>query len=122
MASMSGTTGSPKGVMLTHANLTWNAINCISSRGPRSVLPIRISWRHSSARAVGVSRIGSIRAFVAGGAPARERLLWDCAERGVTVLEDYGSSEAARACVSETLPARARRIAIKYVGSLSAAA
>src|SRR6185295_16857264 len=27
MPHTSGTTGSPKGVMLTHANLTWNAIN-----------------------------------------------------------------------------------------------
>ena len=27
----SGTTSTPKGVMLSHANVTWNAINCLSS-------------------------------------------------------------------------------------------
>jgi fatty-acyl-CoA synthase len=32
----SGTTGPPKGVMLTHANVTWNVINCLSAIGFRS--------------------------------------------------------------------------------------
>ena len=36
MPFTSGTTGSTKGVMLTHANLTWNAINSVSSLDIRS--------------------------------------------------------------------------------------
>jgi len=32
----SGTTGSPKGVMLTHGNITWNVINCLSVSDFRS--------------------------------------------------------------------------------------
>jgi fatty-acyl-CoA synthase len=36
-----------------------------------------------------------VRAFVVGGAPARERLLRECLERGMPVREGYGLSEAA---------------------------
>ncbi len=36
MPHTSGTTGSPKGVMLTHANVTWNAINMLSVADLRS--------------------------------------------------------------------------------------
>jgi acyl-CoA synthetase (AMP-forming)/AMP-acid ligase II len=36
MPHTSGTTGSPKGVMLTHANVTWNAVNMISVADLRS--------------------------------------------------------------------------------------
>ena len=36
MPHTSGTTGSPKGVMLTHANLTWNAINMLAVADLRS--------------------------------------------------------------------------------------
>ena len=32
----SGTTGTPKGVMLTHGNITWNVINLLSVVGFRS--------------------------------------------------------------------------------------
>jgi fatty-acyl-CoA synthase len=148
MPFTSGTTGSPKGVMLTHANLTWNAINGISRLDIRSddvglavtpfvraggtgitVLPVLLRggtvviasspdpddllrlieqqqvtlgfanpdllealvrsrrWR--------IADLGSIRAFVVGGAAARESLLQECADRGVPVLEGYGLSEAA---------------------------
>jgi fatty-acyl-CoA synthase len=36
MPHTSGTTGSPKGVMLTHANVTWNAINMLAVADLRS--------------------------------------------------------------------------------------
>jgi fatty-acyl-CoA synthase len=36
MPHTSGTTGAPKGVMLTHANVTWNAVNMISVADLRS--------------------------------------------------------------------------------------
>jgi fatty-acyl-CoA synthase len=36
MPHTSGTTGSPKGVMLTHANVTWNAVNMITVADLRS--------------------------------------------------------------------------------------
>ncbi len=36
MPHTSGTTGSPKGVMLTHANVTWNAVNMIAVADLRS--------------------------------------------------------------------------------------
>jgi acyl-CoA synthetase (AMP-forming)/AMP-acid ligase II len=32
----SGTTGAPKGIMLTHGNVTWNVINCLSRLDVRS--------------------------------------------------------------------------------------
>lgn len=148
MPFTSGTIGSPKGVMLTHANLTWNAINAISSLDIRSddvglavtpfhraggigitVLPVllrggtvviarrqdpddvlrlieqqQVTLGFASpdflealvrSRRWRIADLGSIRAFVVGGAPARERLLRECAERGVGVLEGYGLSEAA---------------------------
>jgi fatty-acyl-CoA synthase len=148
MPFTSGTTGLPKGVMLTHANLTWNAFNGISSldihsddvglavtpfcrtggigltvlpvllRGGTVVIATRpdpddvlrlIEQRQVTlgfanpdlvqalvrARRWRIADLGGIRAFVVGGAPARERLLQECTERGVPVLEGYGLSEAA---------------------------
>src|SRR5262249_17925099 len=41
-----------------------------------------------------IADLGSLRTFVVGGAPAREHLLRECAERGVPVLEGYGLTEA----------------------------
>src|SRR5205823_2825256 len=35
LAYTSGTTGAPKGVMLTHANLFWAALACATARGDR---------------------------------------------------------------------------------------
>src|SRR5207302_1334811 len=36
MAYTSGTTGAPKGVMLTHANLLWAMLSCAQARGDRA--------------------------------------------------------------------------------------
>jgi hypothetical protein len=70
MPFTSGTTGSPKGVMLTHANLTWNAINAVSTLDIRSddvglavapffraEAPASRSCRYSSAAAPSSSRL-----------------------------------------------------------------
>src|SRR5207244_3608663 len=35
LAYTSGTTGAPKGVMITHANLLWSALACATARGDR---------------------------------------------------------------------------------------
>jgi fatty-acyl-CoA synthase len=144
----SGTTGDPKGVMLTHANVTWNVVNFLTSADFRStdvtiaiapffrvggtgvnVLPVLFmggtvivpveggtdeilplierhrvtvgfgnpdvldalarseNWLHAD--------LSSIRFIVTGGAPVPERLIRAYLDRGVTLLQGYGLSEAA---------------------------
>jgi len=144
----SGTTGSPKGVMLTHGNITWNVVNfltCADFRGDDvtvaiapffrvggtgvNVLPVLflggtvvvptdptpqevldLIERHrvtvgfgnpdlldALARAPGWpdTDLSSIRFIVTGGAPVPERLIRAYLDRGVTLLQGYGLSEAA---------------------------
>jgi fatty-acyl-CoA synthase len=144
----SGTTGPPKGIMLTHANVTWNVVNFLSCADFRSddvtiaiapffrvggtgvnVLPVlfmggtvvvpgdvradeilRLIERHrvsvgfgnpDSLDALARSEIwhevdlSSVRFIVTGGAPVPERLIRTYLDRGVTLLQGYGLSEAA---------------------------
>lgn len=144
----SGTTGSPKGVMLTHGNVTWNVVNmltCADFRGDDvtiaiapffrvggtgvNVLPtlfvggtvvipddvradtiLRSMERHRVTVGFGnpdvlqalvgsdgwpAADLSSIRFVITGGAPVPERLIRTYLERGVTLLQGYGLSEAA---------------------------
>ena len=144
----SGTTGKPKAVMLTHGNVTWNAISFLTSAGFRrddvtvaiapffrvggtgvNVLPVLFAGgtvvvpddprpdallglmeQHrvtvgfgnpdlldALAHADGWPSVdlSSIRIVLTGGAPVPERLIRTYLERGVTLLQGYGLSEAA---------------------------
>ena len=147
LAHTSGTTGSPKGVMLTHANVTWNLVNFLTSGDFRSsdvtvaiapffrvggtgvnVLPLlfvggtvavagdggadeilRLMERHRVTVGFGNPDIlealvrsglwaradlSSVRFVLTGGAPVAERLIRAYLDRGVTLLQGYGLSEA----------------------------
>jgi acyl-CoA synthetase (AMP-forming)/AMP-acid ligase II len=143
----SGTTGQPKGVMLSHANATWNVVNFLTCADFRSddvtiaiapffrvggtgvnVLPVlfvggtvvvpddvsaesilglierhRVTVgfgnpdlldalvRSERWRSVDLS---CIRFVLTGGAPVPERLIRAYLDRGVTLLQGYGLSEA----------------------------
>jgi acyl-CoA synthetase (AMP-forming)/AMP-acid ligase II len=144
----SGTTGSPKGVMLTHGNVTWNVVNLLSCADFRhddvtvaiapffrvggtgvNVLPVLFMGgtvvvpgstdpddvlglieRHRVT--VGFANpdlldalvraphwqsadLTSIRFIITGGAPVPERLIRTFLNRGVSLLQGYGLSEAA---------------------------
>ena len=144
----SGTTGGPKAVMLSHGNVTWNAINFLSSAGIHgddvtiaiapfhrvggtgvNVLPVlfaggtvvvpddtrperlldlmerqRVTVGFGNpdlldalTRAEGwhTADLTKIRFIVTGGAPVPERLIRAYLDRGVTLLQGYGLSEAA---------------------------
>ena len=144
----SGTTGRPKGVMLTHGNITWNVVNLLTCADFRSddvtialtpffrvggtgvnVLPvlfmggtvvvpgdvqpddiIRLTKQHHVTVGFGnpdilASLLGSplwptadlsgVRFLLTGGAPVPEPLIRAYLERGLTLLQGYGLSEAA---------------------------
>jgi fatty-acyl-CoA synthase len=144
----SGTTGDPKAVMLTHGNLTWNALNFITAADFRgddvtiatapffrtggtgvNVLPVlfmggtvvvphdatpdgllRLMEQHHVTVGFGNPDLldaltkadewpsvdlSSIRFMLTGGAPVPERLIRAYLDRGVTLLQGYGLSEAA---------------------------
>ncbi len=143
----SGTTGVPKAVMLTHGNVTWNALNMLTRAGFRSddvtiaiapffrvggtgvnVLPVlfaggavvvpddatpdgivRLLEQHRVSVGFGnpdlldslahaerwrSADLSAIRFIVTGGAPVPERLIRNYLDRGVTLLQGYGLSEA----------------------------
>ena len=144
----SGTTGHPKGVMLTHGNVTWNVVNLLSCADFRSddvtialapffrvggtgvnVLPVlfvggtvvvpgdvqpgdivRLTEQHHVTVGFGTPDIlaslvrsplwpaadlSGVRFLITGGAPVPEPLIRAYLERGLTLLQGYGLSEAA---------------------------
>jgi fatty-acyl-CoA synthase len=148
MPHTSGTTGRPKGVMLTHGNVTWNVVNLLSVADFRSddvtvaiapffrtggtgvnVLPalfkggtvvvpqradpdaiLEIVDRRRVTIGFGnpdlldalvhaprwaTADLSTIRFCITGGAPVPERLIRTYQDRGVTLLQGYGLSEAA---------------------------
>jgi len=144
----SGTTGGPKGVMLTHGNVTWNVVNLLTCADFRSgdvtialapffrvggtgvnVLPVlfmggtvvvpddvhpdnilRLTEQHhvtvgfanpdilqSLARSPlwPAADLSGVRFLITGGAPVPEPLIRAYLQRGLTLLQGYGLSEAA---------------------------
>ena len=144
----SGTTGRPKGVMLTHGNVTWNVVNLLTCADFRSddvtialvpffrvggtgvnVLPVlfmggtvvvpgdvhpddilRLTEQHHITVGFGnpdileslirskfwsTADLSSVRFLLTGGAPVPEPLIRTYLERGLTLLQGYGLSEAA---------------------------
>ena len=144
----SGTTGRPKGVMLTHGNVTWNVVNLLTCADFRSndvtiahvpffrvggtgvnVLPVlfmggtvvvpgdvdpdeilRLTERHHVTVGFGnpdilqslvrsplwpAADLSGVRFLITGGAPVPEPLIRAYMERGLTLLQGYGLSEAA---------------------------
>ena len=144
----SGTTGRPKGVMLTHGNITWNVVNlltCADFRGDDvtialvpffrvggtgvNVLPVLfmggtvvvpgevrpddilgLTERHHVTVGFGnpdilqalvrsplwpTADLSGVRFVITGGAPVPEPLIRAYLERGLTLLQGYGLSEAA---------------------------
>jgi len=152
LAHTSGTMGRPKGIMLTHGNVIWNAINMSVTAGMRredvtisiaplfrtggigvNVLPVlfvggtvvmprdntpdeilRSTEQHRVTVGFGNpdlldalmqaelwerADLSSIRFFITGGAPVPEQLIRAYVDRGVQLVQGYGLSEAAPACL-----------------------
>lgn len=152
LAHTSGTTGRPKAIMLSHGNVTWNAVNVSVTAGMRSddvtialapffrtggtgvnVLPVLFSGgcvvvpdgtepdrilELSESRRVTVGfgnpdlldgllqselwtevDLSSLRFIITGGAPVPEPLIRAFLDRGIPLLQGYGLSEAAPACL-----------------------
>ena len=148
LAHTSGTTGQPKGVMLTHGNVTWNVVNLLSCADFRSgdvtialapffrvggtgvnVLPVlfmggtvvvpgdvhpdailSLTAAHQVTVGFGnpdilesltrsqlwsTADLSGVRFLLTGGAPVPELLIRAYLERGLTLLQGYGLSEAA---------------------------
>ena len=144
----SGTTGRPKGVMLTHGNVTWNVVNLLTCADFRSddvtvaltpffrvggtgvnVLPVlfmggtvvvpgdvhpddilRLTEQHHVTVGFGnpdilqslvrsqlwpAADLSGVRFLLTGGAPVPEPLIRAYLDRGLTLLQGYGLSEAA---------------------------
>src|SRR5215470_16435016 len=144
----SGTTGRPKGVMLTHGNITWNVVNLLTCAdfhsddvtiahvpffrvggigvnvlpvlfmGGKVVVPgdvqpddiLRLTERHHVTVGFGnpdilqslvrsplwpTCDLSGVRFLITGGAPVPEPLIRAYLERGLTLLQGYGLSEAA---------------------------
>ena len=148
LAHTSGTTCRPKGVMLTHGNVTWNVVNLLTCADFRSddvtmalvpffrvggtgvnVLPVllmggtvvvpgdvhpnyilRLTEQHHVTVCFGnpdllqslirsklwpTADLSGVRFLITGGAPVPEPLIRAYLERGLTLLQGYGLSEAA---------------------------
>lgn len=144
----SGTTGTPKGVMLTHGNVTWNVVNFLASADFRAddvtvaiapffrtggigvnVLPVlfkggtvvvledtrpaaildamerhRVSIGFANPDLLdalvgspgwAAADLTAIRSIMTGGAPVPDRLIRAYLDRGITLLQGYGLTEAA---------------------------
>ena len=144
----SGTTGRPKGVMLSHGNITWNVVNLLTCADFRSddvtialapffrvggigvnVLPVlfkggtvvvpgdahpdhilELTERHhvtvgfgnpdilesiARSRRWPTADLSNVRFLLTGGAPVPGPLIRTYLERGLTLLQGYGLSEAA---------------------------
>jgi fatty-acyl-CoA synthase len=144
----SGTTGTPKAVMLTHGNVTWNAVNSLTVSDLRpddvtaaiapffrvggtgvNVMPVLfvggtvvvpddpspdglLGMMEQHRMTVGFGNpdlldaiaraetwpsadLSNVRFILTGGAPVQERLIRAYLDRGLTLVQGYGLSEAA---------------------------
>ena len=76
----SGTTGRPKGVMLTHGNVTWNVVNLLTCAGFRSVTHDQVGIDHQVAPDTITHRtkgMGAIRVWLSGTRGIRIRSAHD---------------------------------------------